>query len=186
MGDATRRMPRLTAAALGVFVALCALTCHESTHFHLLEQASVALASASAPAQLDLPGLSALDLANHPTMRSQALTAGDLRALRPYAVTLSITGPATGQDLTFFHAVHLTLSAPGHDPVVVARGADFATGTNSVGLEVEDVELLAQARTRALTAQLVLDAADAPPQPVQLQVSVTFAVDVAQPKGSCG
>lgn len=186
MGDATRRMPRLTAAALGVLAALSALTCHESTHFHLLERGSVALAAASAPAQLPLPGLTAFRLADHPTMRSQALTAGDLRALRPYSVTVSITEPATGQDLTFLRAVHLTVSAPGHGPVVVARGADFSTGTNSVGLEVEDVELLAQARAGALTAQLVLDAADAPPQPVQLQVAVTLAVDVAQPRGSCG
>lgn len=186
MKSPMRRVPRLTAAALGVVAALSALTCHENTNFHLLEQGSASLAAASPPPVLDFDGLGSIDVGAHATMARQDLRATNLRRLRPYGVSLSVVQPATGQDLTFLRRVHVTVAAPGHDPVTVATGEAFATGTNGVGLEVQDAELLAQARTNGLQVQLVIDDAVAPPQPVALQLSVTLAVEVAQPQGACG
>lgn len=180
------RLSRLFRAPLLATVALAALTCQDNTTFHLAVEGGASLGTDQAATVAAPAGLAAVDLGSHMMMVRQDLSAHTLDDVRPYAVNLTVTRPATGQDLAFLGAAEVVVSAPGLADVTVARGQGFASGTNAAGLTVEDVQLRAYAHTRKMAVAVKFSGGQTPPQAIDLNLELVLDVAAAQPKGACG
>jgi hypothetical protein len=90
---------------------------------------------------LGFASLNSVDLKTTPEFQSQGLSDGDIASVKVQQLILTVTSPASGQDLSFVQSVRFFIEAPNVSKTEIANGGTFTSGVTSVALSLDDVEL---------------------------------------------
>ncbi len=101
---------------------------------------------AATPLEVALGQMGFGEFATFDLMQSQELQAKGVKrsavdSVHLRSLTLTLTAPPSGQDLTFIDRVEFYAEAGGQPRRLIASGGPFQAGTTEVGLDVEAVDL---------------------------------------------
>lgn len=140
---------------------------------------------ATVPTTLDVPSLQGVVIKDQDIFRQQGIDALDVKHLKIRQIGLLMQAPTLSPDFSFLHGISVYVSADGLPDVKVASGQSFVAGTNYIGLDVDDVELLPYARKPSMGFRGQVDAADAPGVDTTLRLVIDLEAYVAQPGAAC-
>lgn len=134
---------------------------------------------------LGFSSLQSIDISNNETFKSEGADVDDIDSAKLDSLTITITSPTSGQDLTFIESVKFYASTPDTTKVLIAQGGPFEAGLTEVGLDVEDVELkqYAAAKTLQITTEVT---GHAPENTTTIKATVVLDVDVNVGNALCG
>lgn len=172
-----------------VGVVLTALACGNLDNITVTKSASSTIQGAGPlgglGSTLGFDGFSDIDVSDDQTFKNQGYSRNEIDSVKLHELKLEITSPASGGDFTFIDSIEFYASAPNQPKVLIARGGPFTSNERTVGLEVEDVELVDYATAASMTITSEVEGS-APSQTTTVKATVSFDVDVNIKGVVCG
>lgn len=172
-----------------VSVILTALACGNLDNINITRSASTTIEGAGPLSglgnSLGFDGFDNIDVSDDQSFRNQGYSRSEIDSVKLRELTLDITAPASGVDFTFIQSIRFYASAPNQPRVLIASGGPFAANQRSVGLDVDDVELVDYATADSMTITSEVSGT-APDEDTTVRATVSFDVDVNVGGVLCG
>jgi hypothetical protein len=174
---------------LATGAVLTLLCCGGIDNFDVTEESTTTIPGASLFEQLagdmGFGSFMTMDLSQSEELKNQGVEKSQIDSARLTALTLTVTEPADGQDLTFMESLKFFVEAQGLERRLIASGGPFPAGENQVELALEDVDLApyAVAPTMKVTAEV---SGRRPKQQTSILARMTLNVDVNVSGVACG
>ncbi len=172
-----------------VILSLGLLTCGDLDSFEV-EQSSTTMIPGMTPTEPYLDDLAFSDFANIDLAADETLASEDVRknqidAVNLITLSLTITAPASGQDLTFLSSIEFFIEAEGQPKERIAFGGPFQSGTQSAYMNIDTLDLhpYVAAETMSITTKI---AGTRPQNTTTIVAYTNFLVDVDVSEAVCG
>lgn len=165
-----------------ICILLTALACGSLDNINVSRSGTTTIEGAGTlstlPSALAFSGFDNVHIGRDTTVENQSDVTDNLKSLKLRELVMVIETPETGEDFTFIRSVKFFASAEGLPKVLIAQGGPFTKGATSIGLDVEDVELLPYAS--APTMQVTSEVTGKPPSDdTTIKATASFDADVS-------
>jgi hypothetical protein len=172
-----------------VLLTLALATCGNLSHLTVDQGATAMIPGASLLEQLvpDLgfSGFGDFDISQSQEFKNQGVTKQQINSVKLKTLTLEVTQPPNGQDLTFLESLSFFVESAGLPKKEIARGGPFAKDAKKVSLTLMDVELAPYASAARMTFSSAVKGRR-PSSNTTLDAKVSLDVDVNVAGALCG
>jgi hypothetical protein len=162
-------------------IVLTALACGNLDNITVTKSASSTVQGTGAlgglGSSLGFDGFNNIDVSDDESFKNQGYSRNEIDSVKLKELTLDITAPPSGVDFTFIKSIKFYASSPNLAKVLIASGGPFTAGARSVGLDVEDQELVDYATADSMTVTSEVNGT-APSQDTTVKATLKLDVDV--------